>query len=291
MSSASRSRLLRFTPPFDWAWLLGFYAARAIPGVEAVAAGEYRRTARVRVGRRMFRGWLRVTPSPRTTGLRLTVSDGLAPAMDAVAVRVRRQFDLGCAPARVRAALGPLMAPCPGIRLPGAFDGFETVVRAILGQQITVTGASTVAGRLAAALGRPATTPFPELTRYFPAARALASADATMIGKLGIVRTRVRAIQELAAACARGRITLTPAADVPATLQALVAIHGIGDWTAQYAAMRALHWSDAFPAADLGVLQALAVDKARAARDRAERWRPYRAYATLCLWHRLGGDA
>lgn len=288
MATLRPSRRLRYTEPLDWGWLLHFFATRAIPGVEAVVAGEYRRTVQLRAGRRLFRGWLRVTPARHAPALGIVVSDSLVPVLDDVVLRVRRQFDLDCEPAVVRAALGSLAGEWPGVRVPGAFDGFETVVRGILGQQITVAGASTLAGRLARELGTHAATPFDGLDRHFPTARTLAAGDPETIGRLGIVRTRVQAIQVVADACARRRITLAPGADVPATLKALLAIRGIGDWTAQYAAMRALKWADAFPAADFGILQALGTTRAREARARAETWRPRRAYAALCLWHRLG---
>lgn len=271
---------LAYQPPLDWPALCRFLAQRAIPGVESVAGGVYRRTVRLPQGV----GWLALGPAARPGVLGLTLSASLAPLQAEVAARVRRLFDLDCDPARVAAALGPLGQRWPGLRAPGAFDGFETTVRAILGQQVTVAAASTLAGRVAQRFGPPLQTPFPELTHTFPDAAVLAGASAEALGRLGIVRTRVAAIQGLAHALAAGGLRLDPGADVATTLRALQAIRGIGDWTAQYTALRALKWADAFPAADHGVLAALGVRTPAQARRVAERWRPWRGYAVMCLW-------
>lgn len=287
MPAAHLTLDLPFQPPLDWPGLCRFLAARAIPGVESVSDGCYVRSVRLWHQARWWPGWLALAPASSPGMLRLTLPSGLAPLQHEVVVRLRRLFDLDCEPARVAAGLGALGAAHPGVRVPGAFDGFETVVRAILGQQVTVAAASTLAGRLARRFGTPLATPLPALTHAFPDAAALAAADPEAIGRLGIVRTRVAAIQGLAQAVTQG-LVLAPGADVPATLRALQAIRGIGDWTAQYAAMRALHWADAFPAADHGVMTALGVASPVQARAAAEGWRPWRAYAVMCLWQSLG---
>lgn len=278
---------LSYRPPFDWEALRDFLAARAIPGVEGMERGQYRRTALIRRGDKVHRGWLTVAPGPRN-GLTVTLSESLAPVVPEVLVRLRRLFDLDAQPALVAQRLGSLAAARPGLRVPGAFDGFEAAVRAVLGQQITVKAARTLAGRVAASLGEPLDTPFEDLTTTFPEAAVVAAAEAETLGLLGIIRARVKAIQALAAACAEDPMLLSPTADVERTLAELKALPGIGDWTAQYLAMRALSWPDAFPAADLGVLKALGETSAVAVRRRAEAWRPWRAYAVMHLW--FGGQ-
>lgn len=286
-AAARNASRLPFTPPLDWDALTAFLAVRAIGGVEEVHAGEYRRTVHIRHGRRVLHGWLAAAPAGRNT-LAVNLAEGLHPARAEIEARLAALFDLTRDAAPIRRSLGPLAAAWPGLRLPGAFDGFETVVRAILGQQVTVRAASTLAARVAAAFGPRIVTPFPALEREFPAPRRLAAASNDELGRLGIVRSRIAAIQGLAQACAANRIRLAPGADPAAAMQALKAIHGIGEWTAQYAAMRTLKWSDAFPAADHGVLTALGVKKPGEARIMAERWRPWRAYAVMCLWHSAG---
>jgi AraC family transcriptional regulator of adaptative response / DNA-3-methyladenine glycosylase II len=166
-------------------------------------------------------------------------------------------------------------------------DGFETAVRVILGQQVTVAAARTLAQRLVARLGEPIATPFPALTHLFPHAQALATADPEVIGRLGIVRQRVRALQALAAAVARGEIELHRGAPLEPTLQALRALPGIGEWTAQLIAMRALAWPDAWPASDIGLLKALGSRDLEHITALAEAWRPWRAYAVMQLWQHL----
>lgn len=279
---------LDHVPPLDWPALCRFLAVRAIPGVESVQGDSYRRTVRLPHGGQWVQGWLVLAPHGPAGRLQLGLSAPLAPLHQDVVARVRRLFDLDCDPARVAAGLGTLGRQQPGLRVLGAFDGCETVVRAILGQQVTVVAASTLAGRLARRLGTPLATPFLELTHAFPDAATLAAADPETLGRLGIVRTRVAAIRGLADAVAHGGLRLEPGVDVAATMRALQAIRGIGDWTAHYAAMRALKWADAFPAADHGVLTALGVRTAAQARAAAERWRPWRAYAVMALWQSLG---
>lgn len=282
---------LAYRPPLAWGPLRDFLDQRAIAGVEAVSADQYRRTVAILREGVWHRGWLTVTPVKDRPVLSLTLSASLAPVVAEVLGRVRRVFDLSCQPDEIAAALGALAEAHPGLRVPGAFDGFEAAVRAVLGQQITVRAARTLAGRVAAALGEPLATPFGDLTHTFPGAERVAAVDADTLGRLGIVRSRVAAIQALARNCADGSLRLAPGADVEATLAALKALPGIGDWTAQYLALRALSWPDAFPAADYGVLKALGESKPKQALARAEAWRPWRAYAVLHLWQSLADAA
>jgi AraC family transcriptional regulator of adaptative response / DNA-3-methyladenine glycosylase II len=277
---------LAYRPPYDWEAMLAFLARRAIPGVEAVDSRGYSRTVRVK-SREELSGWLRVAPSPRRAALRVTVSASLAGALPMLLARVKRLFDLSCHPEEIEAALGPLAARHPGLRLPGAMDGFEVAVRAILGQQVTVLAATRIAARFAEAFGEPIVTPHPELRLLFPKASTIATLEPVAIAERGVVRTRARAIVELAREVASGTLRLDPSADVDATVAALDALPGIGPWTAQYVAMRALAWPDAFPHPDVAVLKAMTQSRAAAALATAEAWRPWRAYAVLHLWKSL----
>ncbi len=276
-----------FSPPFDWDALLRFLGRRAIDGVEEVGDGCYRRTVRIAQPGLAATGWVSVACTPPV--LKIAVSASLARAVTPVMARVRRLFDLACDPAQIAAALGPLAAGREGLRLPGAFDGFELAVRAVLGQQVTVKAARTLAGRFAAAFGEAVDTPSPALTHLFPTASQVAALSQPEISALGIVSTRAHAILALARALDAGDLTLEPGADVESTLAGLKQLSGIGDWTAQYIAMRALRWPDAFPHADYGVLKALGESDPRKALARAAQWQPWRAYAVMHLWHSLEG--
>jgi AraC family transcriptional regulator of adaptative response / DNA-3-methyladenine glycosylase II len=199
----------------------------------------------------------------------------------------KHAFDLDCQPDAVAAGLGDLAAARPGLRLPGAFDGFETAVRTILGQQVSVKAARTLARRLVERFGTPIETPFPAVARLFPDAPRLAECAPTDIAGLGIIASRARAIVLLAREVAAGRIGLTPNVDVERTLESLRTLPGVGEWTVQAIAMRALHWPDAFPAGDIGVMRALRERRAAAIERIAEPWRPWRAYAVMHLWSSL----
>jgi AraC family transcriptional regulator of adaptative response / DNA-3-methyladenine glycosylase II len=282
---------LSFRPPYDWQAVSAFLGARAISGVEAVEYGHYpryRRTARIRVDGKQHLGWIEVSPSPKKPALRIEVSASLAKVLPPVLSRVKALMDLACNPAEIAAALGPLAQAHPGLRVPGAFDGFEVAVRAILGQQVTVAAARTVAGRFAAAFGDPVETPFDSLSRVFPEAKRIAELPYGRIARLGMPGARARTVLALARAVAGGDLDLRPNADIEATLEKLRALPGIGEWTAHYIAMRALAWPDAFPHGDYGVKKALGriypgID-ARKILAAGEAWRPWRAYAVMHLW-------
>ena len=269
---------LRYRPPYDWERLLAFLGARSITGVESVSESSYRRIARIG----QTTGWVEVTPGART--LRVSVSPSLEESVDAVRERVTHLFDLSADPARVAAVLGTLAAARPGLRLPGAFDGFEVAVRAVLGQQVSVAAARTLAGRFAAALGTKVRSPFPELSTAFPTPARVARASAGQLTTLGILPSRANTILELAKTVAGGTLRLEPGVDAEATMAQLRTIRGIGEWTAQYIAMRALAWPDAFPHTDLGVMKALGERNPRRVLALAEKWRPWRAYAVMHLW-------
>jgi AraC family transcriptional regulator of adaptative response / DNA-3-methyladenine glycosylase II len=217
------------------------------------------------------------------------LSDSLLPVLPAVLQQVRWALDLDADPLAIEAALGCDFADCAGWRVPGTWDGFELAVRAVLGQQITVAAARTLTRRLVQTLGEPLSTPWPQLTHAFPSAAQILQASADDLGQLGIVRQRQKAIRALAHAVLNGGLDLKPGPQVQATVQALMALPGIGDWTAQYIAMRALRWPDAFPAGDIVVQQRLGVRNdphpARAAIALAKTWQPWRSYAVIRLWH------
>jgi AraC family transcriptional regulator of adaptative response / DNA-3-methyladenine glycosylase II len=280
---------LDFRPPLAWSALLGFLAARAVPGVERVVDGAYLRT--VRLGERT--GSLSVAPKGGgAPSLLATVSLSLAPELTTVIARLRALFDLDAQPhviaehLRGDARLAPLVRRAPGLRLPGAFDPFEVAVRAVLGQQISVKGATTLAGRLAGAFGRPTLAPWGPAV-LFPTAAELAGAPVAALRAIGLPEARARTILDLARAVLLGTLDLSSSAAPAAAIAGLLRLRGVGPWTAQYIAMRALGWPDAFVAGDLGVRKALGLASARAAEARAEQWRPWRAYAVMHLWTAL----
>jgi AraC family transcriptional regulator of adaptative response / DNA-3-methyladenine glycosylase II len=281
---------LSYRPPHDWAALSAFLGARAIAGVEALEDGRYRRTVRIAQQGKDHLGWIEVAPSPHKPTLRVAVSASLARVLPPVLARVKSLMDLACNPIEVSAALGALARGRPGMRVPGAFDGFEIAVRAILGQQVTVAGARTVAGRFAQALGDALETPFAALTTVFPAAARVADTPAGRIARLGMPGARARTILALARAVADGALVLMPNADIDATLERLRALPGVGEWTAQYIAMRALAWPDAFPHTDFGVMKALGTKDAKRVLAAGEAWRPWRAYAVMHLWNSLAKE-
>ncbi len=274
--------------PYDWRRLLDFLRVRAIPGVEHVGDATYRRVVHLagRVGE------IEVRHADRDA-LLLGVSPPLLPVLMPLVARVRRMFDLDARPDLIDAALGrdrtlaPMIAKRPGLRVPGAVDPFEASVRALLGQQVSVAAATTLAGRFAAQLG----TPYAGsegLAARFPTAAEVVAAGPIRIAKLGLPQARATAIHTFAREVASGALQLDAPCELDAFVARLVALPGIGPWTAHYLAMRALHVPDAFPAADLGVQKALRRAGPRAAEARAEAWRPFRAYAVMHLWTSLG---
>jgi AraC family transcriptional regulator of adaptative response / DNA-3-methyladenine glycosylase II len=280
---------LAYRPPFDWTAIINFLAARAIPGVESVSSTAYRRTLAV-AG---VEGVLAVSPDPGAHRLvaRIRVEDPTP--LQAISERIRRLFDLAADPGVIAADLARAPHLCealrakPGLRVPGAWDGFELAVRAVLGQQISVKGATTLSGRLVARFGERSSIARGDgdLHSLFPTAETLAASDLT---EIGLPRARAAAISSLAGAVADGELRLAAPRDLDAAIEQLTALPGIGEWTAQYIAMRALREPDAFPATDLGLRRALgATGRPRSGaelRDIAEGWRPWRAYAAMLLW-------
>jgi AraC family transcriptional regulator, regulatory protein of adaptative response / DNA-3-methyladenine glycosylase II len=286
LADATVSVDLPYRAPFAWPRLLGFLAGRAIDGAEAIEEECYRRNLRVSTNGAATSGWLAVHNGEHA--LRVTLAATLAPALPEVTARLRHVFDLDVDPRAVAAALGPLAADAPGLRLPGAFDPFELAVRAVLGQQITVRAARTLAARFTRAFGAPVATPFDDLNLLFPEAASVAGLTVDEIASLGIIGSRTRTILALAEALASGRLVLAPGVEPAAAIGALKALPGIGEWTAQYIAMRALGAADAFPHTDYGVMKALNEKNPRRVLALAEAWRPFRAYAVMHLWRSLG---
>ena len=281
---------LAYRPPLDVPALLAFFVQRQFTGVECAdpANGTLRRTVRLQAGSRELTGWMAARFDTARHQVWLQTSEHLAPALAQVIARVRAMLDLDADPAAIHAVLGAAFPGTEGLRVPGAFDGFELAVRAVLGQQITVAAARTLGQRLVERLGEPVATPWPDLQRLFPSPATLAQAEGEVLGQLGIVRQRQAAIVALARAVDSGQLALHPGADVAATTQALCQLPGIGDWTAQYIALRGLRWPDAFPAGDVALHKALGVQgqpqPARAATALAQAWRPWRGYAVLRAW-------
>lgn len=283
---------LPYRPPFHWAAMIRFLAPRAVPGVEATGPDHYRRTIAIDG----VSGIVEVRPVDSENHLLARIRLSGTTALIHVAERLRRIFDLGADPAEIAAhlrddpRLRAAVKALPGLRIPGAWDGFELAVRAILGQQVSVQAATKLAGRLVEAYGEPlvldGSLPGTEdLRRVFPRPEALASADLT---KLGLPRARGAAISSLAAAVAKEDLVLDASRGLDDTIHKLGRLPGVGEWTAQYIAMRALREPDAFPATDLGLRRALADSSGALAGSRlleiAEAWRPWRAYAAMYLW-------
>ena len=282
---------LPFSRPYDWDSMITFLSLRAIPGVEAVEAGRYRRTIAIGQGRGVL------TVEPGAAGL-MTVNVRFPnlEALPTIIARVRRVFDLAADPSEIsrHLALDPMMAAHlaarPGLRVPGAWDGFELAIRAILGQQITVTAATGLAAKLVALHGEILASPWSDsgagLTHVFPTAAMLADQDLSVLGMPG---ARARALSSLAATVRDDPQIFGPKRNLDEAIKQLRAINGIGEWTAQYIAMRQLREADAFPAADIGLMRALADESGQRPTpkqmlQRAEVWRPWRAYAALHLW-------
>ncbi len=325
---------LAYRPPYDVPAMLGFCRKRQLDTIELVAsyAHEYWavRTFSLQVAGSVHAGWMRWQFDTAQCKVQLEVSEGLLKVLPTVIARARAALDLDADPQAINAVLGS-QAPCrqvlgmqaqatraqgsqaqgsqalvtqkqrmgqdmSGIRVPGSLDGFEVAIRAIVGQQVTVAAGRTLTQRLVNTFGLPIATPYPELTRLFPTPSALAQATPDALGTLGIVKQRQAAIIALAQAVGSGALDLNTPANALDTIEQLKALPGIGDWTAQYIAMRALRWPDAFPSGDVALHNALGLrgekspaKAAKAAEAASQAWRPWRSYAVLRAWHSLAG--
>jgi AraC family transcriptional regulator of adaptative response / DNA-3-methyladenine glycosylase II len=275
--------LLRFRAPHHWDGMLGFLAKRAIPGVEVVEPGIYRRS----ISLNGQHGYFEVSLQEGMNALAVRIQFRDPCSLFFIIERIRAMFDLSADWTDISQTLksDPALAErvrlAPGLRVPGCWNGFELATRAIVGQQISVSNATAVAGRIARRFGRPFSGTG-KLTHLFPAPEVLAEADLTTVG---LTRARAATIRALARAVCEGRIRFEGIVETDAFLARLCEIQGIGTWTAQYVAMRALGEPDAFPAGDLGLLRALNLTSSRELERRSEAWRPWRAYATMYLWN------
>jgi AraC family transcriptional regulator, regulatory protein of adaptative response / DNA-3-methyladenine glycosylase II len=274
---------LFYRSPFDWHSLLTFLSRRLIAGVELIDGERYQRT----VGIGSHQGTISVENDPVLSALRVEVSISLLPVLMQVLARLRRLFDLAATPQQIAAHLGSLAQSNSGLRVPGAFDGFEMAIRAILGQQVSVKAATTFAGRLTNQFGKPLATSFAGLTHLAPTAPAIAAATIDELVRIGVTRSRAGSILAMAQAVANGSVALDIAVSIERALAKLKELPGIGDWTVQYFAMRVFGWPDAFPYSDLGIMKALKTNNPRQTLAAAERWRPWRAYAAMHLWKSL----
>lgn len=283
---------LGYRPPYDVQAMLGFFRTRAIAGLEFVADDRLGRTLAITAGGVRHSGWLVAQFDEANTQVVLQTSDSLRPVLPLLLRRLRAALDLDADPHAINARLHTSFPLGDGLRVPGSLSGYELAVRAVLGQQITVAAARTLAQRLVDRFGEPIATSHAALTHLFPEPAVLAAAEGDALGQLGIVRQRQAAIVAIARAVAEGRVQLHGGSDVQATMTALKELPGIGDWTAHYIAMRALRWPDAFPAGDVALQKALGVQQnkqaARDAETASQAWKPWRSYAVVRAWNTLG---
>jgi AraC family transcriptional regulator of adaptative response / DNA-3-methyladenine glycosylase II len=278
---------LNYRPPYNWPAMLSFLAARATPGVEVVQQGCYRRSISVRG----VDGCFEVSPDPGHDALVVRVQFSDPQSLFFIIERIRAMFDLNADWAaivrnlRIDPALAARVQTEPGVRVPGCWNGFELATRAILGQQITVRGATALAGRMVKAFGQPFAFSS-GLTHLFPTPETLADAN---LSSVGLTKARAETIRALARAVCDRRIVFDGIMESGVFLDRLCEIPGIGAWTAQYVAMRALGEPDAFPSGDVALLRALGLRNNRELERRAEAWRPWRAYAAMYLWSMAGG--
>jgi AraC family transcriptional regulator of adaptative response / DNA-3-methyladenine glycosylase II len=274
---------LRFRPPYQWNVLLGFLRNRAIPGVEAVDGSTYRRS----ISLHGSPGFFEVSFDEANAAVVARIQFGDSRLLFLIVERIRNLFDLNADWQSIgpRLATDPVLAArirkAPGLRVPGCWDGFELAIRAILGQQVTVKGATTLAGRLVRAFGQPVAGPH-GLSHLFPLPDVLVDAD---LKSIGLPSARAETIRALARAVTNGAIRFEGVCDTGAFMVRLREIPGIGEWTAQYVAMRALREPDAFPSGDLGLLRGLDAANDRELERRSEAWRPWRAYAAMYVWN------
>ncbi|HHZ9433126.1 DNA-3-methyladenine glycosylase 2 [Klebsiella quasipneumoniae] len=271
--------LLPWTPPYDWAWMVGFLQARAVAGVERFHDGGYSRSFRV-AG---HGGLIHLAPDEEAQGLRVTLSPGLQPVAEICYARIGQLFDLACDPQQVARTLGDLAQARPGLRLPGALDAFEQAVRAVLGQLVSVAMAARLTAKVAAGWGEPlADAPGYVL---FPTPEALSRADPQGLKALGMPLRRAEALIHLAQAALSGELPLTAPADIDAGLRQLQTLPGIGRWTANYFALRGWQAKDIFLPDDYLIKQRFPGMTPAAIARYARRWQPMRSYALLHIWY------
>ncbi len=279
---------LNYHPPLAWDTVVKFLCSRSSPRLDQLDNGCYLRTVKLS----HYNGWITARQDTTHHRICVEVSPSLLPCLTQLQLRLRALFDLDANPAIIEShlkcdkTLQQLVARSPGLRIPGALDTFELSLRAILGQQVTVKAATTLFSRFIAAFGEPVDTPFPGLDRTGPVASAIADANLQTIIDLGLTQRRALTVHRLAQTIVDGTLKLEPL-NRSQSIEQLHALPGIGPWTAQYIAMRALGDPNAFPASDLGLLRALQMKKPAEILHRAETWQPWRAYGAIHLWHHL----
>lgn len=287
---------LGYRQPYEWQKILCFLSMRAIPRVETVRDGFYFRTVRqTDIKGKPIIGWIKVGNNPQKNILSVTISESLITVLPWILEHIRRLFDLYCDPEVVFEALSSMNKIKPefsvkGTRVPGCIDPFEMSVRAVLGQQITVKAANTLAGRMAEKLGTPIETWIQDLNYVFPSPEDILKLKGRIedhLGPLGIIATRARTIQSLAQVFASREIDCSLCADPEKEMKKLMQLPGIGAWTAKYIAMRAMGWIDAFLETDYGIKKSLGPMTAKEMVTKSEEWKPWRSYATVSLWNSL----
>lgn len=275
---------LTYQPPYDWQWMTAFLGARALQGVEQQDGEYYQRTLAVMHNGERLTGWLRLRPLPERNSVELEVSASLSPVAENVAAQVRRLLDLDAQPQVIADGLGALAENAPGLRLPGCADRFELVVRAILGQLVSVKMAATLATRLTEKWGEPVRTPFAALTHLFPSPAAIGQLTVDDLRGIGVQAKRAACLINIAQAVEEGRLPLNDINDVQNGIKQLLAMPGIGNWTASYVAMRAWSAPDIFLGGDYLIKQRFPGMTPGKITRYAEVWKPWRTYATLHLW-------
>ena len=289
---------LAYRPPYAWDALIAYLGGRAMPGLESIVdKSAYVRSVQME-GKT---GWIKVTHLPERGQLALQVAPSLSTVLMPLLAKVRTQFDLDANPTVIQshlqddALLAQQMARTPGLRVPGAFDIFELAIRAVLGQQVSVASATTVSGRLVRAFGEPISTPFAGVTHHFPTPSALAQLTVEEVATIGLPKLRAATLQNLARFALAGGLQIKLGTRPEAVVAELKTVAGVGEWTAQYIALRALRFPDAFPAGDLGLQKAAALAPETRITEkqllqRAQAWSPWRSYAALLLWQSLSKE-
>ncbi|SFI92263.1 DNA-3-methyladenine glycosylase [Nitrosomonas sp. Nm34] len=279
---------LGYHPPLAWNALVIFLCSRGSRYVEQLMGNRYLRT--IKLGNDA--GWIAAQQDPIRSRIDVEISPSLLPHLAQLQTRLHILFDLDANPVLIEnhlkhdKTLKPLIIHTPGLRVPGTLNAFELSLRAIVGQQVSVKAATTLFNRFVTAFGEPVDTPFPELNRTVPVVSAIADAKLPILINLGVTQRRALTIQLLARQIADGTLKLEEG-NSPQLIEQLMALPGIGPWTAQYIAMRALGDSNAIPASDLGLMHALQVKKSAGVISRTEKWQPWRAYGVIHLWHYL----
>lgn len=306
---------LGFRPPYDAQAIFAFWQQRQLDTMEFIASSGYSlpgnasflfkaaplqliRSVSISHAGHPLQGWLHAAPDLEKCVLRVRLSDKLAPALPLITQRLRAAFDLDADPAAIAAALSRDFKAGEGMRVPGGLDGFEIAVRAILGQQVTVAAGRMFTQRILQTFGEQIQTPWPQVTRCFPKPQVLAKASPESLGALGIVKQRQAALIAVSRAVATGELNLNSPPQPLKVIEQLQELPGIGEWTANYIAMRALRWPDAFPAGDVALHNALGLrdekspaKRAKLAETASQAWRPWRSYAVFRIWAGLHRDS